>query len=110
MSLKAFGKRIPWTDESKIGLLGRCAALYVRGKNDPAFDQTNIMPTVKHGDVCGCFATSGPGHVAVIVGTMNSAVDQKIVKDNVRQSENRKGADTFSQHWRLKIMTLLFGL
>ncbi len=35
--------------------------------------------------VWGCFAASGPGRLAVINGTMNSAVYQKILKDNVRQ-------------------------
>ncbi len=36
--------------------------------------------------VWGCFAASGPGRFAVINGTMNSAVYQKILKDNVRPS------------------------
>ncbi len=36
--------------------------------------------------VWGCFAASGPGRLAVINGTMNSAVYQKILKDNVRPS------------------------
>ncbi len=33
--------------------------------------------------VGSCFAASGPGRLAVINGTMNSAVYQKILKDNV---------------------------
>ncbi len=45
------------------------------------------MPTVKYGGgsvmVWGCFAASGPGRLAVINGTMDSAVYQKILKDNV---------------------------
>ncbi|KAK3573598.1 hypothetical protein QTP86_030017 [Hemibagrus guttatus] len=36
--------------------------------------------------VKGCFAASGPGRLAVINGTMNSAVYQKILKENVRPS------------------------
>ena len=36
--------------------------------------------------VWGCFAASGPGRLAVINGTMNSAVYQKILKENVRPS------------------------
>ncbi len=36
--------------------------------------------------VGSCFAASGPGRLAVINGTMNSAVCQKILKDNVRPS------------------------
>ncbi|KAK3508653.1 hypothetical protein QTP70_003098 [Hemibagrus guttatus] len=50
----------------------------------------NIIPTVKYGGgsvmVWGCFAASGPGRLAVINGTMNSAVYQKILKENVRPS------------------------
>ncbi len=36
--------------------------------------------------VWGCFAASGPGRLAVINGTMNFAVYQKTLKDNVRPS------------------------
>ncbi|KAK3522610.1 hypothetical protein QTP86_027195 [Hemibagrus guttatus] len=47
-------------------------------------------PGVKYGGgsvmVWGCFAASGPGRLAVINGTMNSAVYQKILKENVRPS------------------------
>ncbi|KAK3561307.1 hypothetical protein QTP86_030603 [Hemibagrus guttatus] len=50
----------------------------------------NIIPTVKYGGgsvmVWGCFAASGPGRLAVINGTMNSAVYKKILKENVRPS------------------------
>ncbi|KAK3521514.1 hypothetical protein QTP70_008596 [Hemibagrus guttatus] len=49
-----------------------------------------ITPTVKYGGgsvmVWGCSAASGPGRLAVINGTMNSAVYQKILKENVRPS------------------------
>ncbi|KAK3528815.1 hypothetical protein QTP70_011602 [Hemibagrus guttatus] len=55
-----------------------------------AFQKKNIVPTVKYGGgsvmVWGCFAASGPGRLAVINGTMNSAVYQKILKENVRPS------------------------
>ncbi|KAK3555983.1 hypothetical protein QTP86_032846 [Hemibagrus guttatus] len=55
-----------------------------------AFQKKNITPTVKYGGgsvmVWGCFAASGPGRLAVINGTMNSAVYQKILKENVRPS------------------------
>ncbi len=36
--------------------------------------------------VWGCFAASGPGRLAIIDGTMNSALYQKILKGNVRPS------------------------
>ncbi len=49
-----------------------------------------IIPTVKHGGgsvmVWGCLAASGPGRLAIIDGTMNSALYQKILKENVRPS------------------------
>ncbi len=34
----------------------------------------------------GCFAASGPGKLAIIDGTKNSAHNQKILKENVRPS------------------------
>ncbi|KAK3567383.1 hypothetical protein QTP86_019883, partial [Hemibagrus guttatus] len=63
---------------------------YVWRKSNTAFQKKNIIPTVKYGGgsvmVWGCFAASGPGRLAVINGTMNSAVYQKILKENVRPS------------------------
>ncbi len=65
-------ENILWTDETK------------------AFHKKNIIPTVKHGGgsvmVWGCFAASGPGRLAIIDGTMNSALYQKILKENVWSS------------------------
>uniref|UniRef100_A0A803JTH1 Uncharacterized protein n=1 Tax=Xenopus tropicalis TaxID=8364 RepID=A0A803JTH1_XENTR len=58
-----------------------------------AHQHQNLIPTVKYvkyggGSVMvwGCFAASGPGRLAVIDGTMNSTVYQKILKENVRPS------------------------
>ncbi|KAK3510736.1 hypothetical protein QTP70_021327 [Hemibagrus guttatus] len=63
---------------------------YVWRKSNPTFQKKNIIPTVKYGGgsvmVWGCFAASGPGRLAVINETMNSAVYQKILKENVRPS------------------------
>ena len=85
-----FWRNVLWTDETKVELFGRCAAHYIWRKNNTAFDKKNIMPTVKHGGgsvmVWFCFAASGPGQLAVIDGTINSAVYQKILKANVRPS------------------------
>uniref|UniRef100_A0A8D3CW52 Uncharacterized protein n=1 Tax=Scophthalmus maximus TaxID=52904 RepID=A0A8D3CW52_SCOMX len=71
-----FWKNTLWSDETKVELFGRC--------------KKNIIPTVKYGGgsvmVWGCFAASGPGRLAVINGTMSSAVYQKILKENVRPS------------------------
>ncbi len=57
--------------------------------------------------VWGCFAASGPGRLSVINGTMNSAVYQKILKDNVGNpvrdsswSELGSAAGQWSKHTR----------
>ncbi|MBN3293236.1 TCB1 transposase, partial [Polypterus senegalus] len=63
---------------------------YIWHKRNTAFQKKNIIPIVKYGAgsvmVWGCFAASGPGRLAVIDGTMNSTVYQKILKENVRPS------------------------
>ncbi|KAK3539696.1 hypothetical protein QTP70_012026 [Hemibagrus guttatus] len=68
----------------------RSVSHYVWRKSNTAFQKKIIIPTVKYGGgsvmVWGCFAASGPGRLAVINGTMNSAVYQKILKENVRPS------------------------
>ncbi len=60
---------------------------YIWRKGNTTFQKKNIILTVKYGGdsvmVWGCFAASGPGRLTVINGTMNSAVYQKILKDNV---------------------------
>ncbi|KAK3510401.1 hypothetical protein QTP70_005894 [Hemibagrus guttatus] len=85
-----FWENTLWTDETKIKLFGRSVSHYVWRKSNTAFQKKNIIPTVKYGGgsvmVWGCFAASGPGRLAVINGTMNSAVYQKILKENVRRS------------------------
>ncbi len=85
-----FWENTLWTDETKVELFGRYVSHYIWRKSNTAFQKKNIIPTVKYGGgsvmVWGCFAASGPGRLAVINGTMNSAVYQKILKDNVRPS------------------------
>ncbi|KAK3515289.1 hypothetical protein QTP70_013482 [Hemibagrus guttatus] len=82
-----FWENTLWTDETKIELFGRSVSHYVWHKSNTTFQKKNIIPTVKYGGgsvmVWGCFAASGPGRLAVINGTMNSAVYQKILKENV---------------------------
>ncbi|KAF7645836.1 hypothetical protein LDENG_00197530 [Lucifuga dentata] len=82
-------ENILWTDETKVELFGRCASRYIWRKTNTAFQKKNIILTVKHGGgsvmVWGCFAASGPGRLAIIDGTMNSALYQKILKENVRK-------------------------
>ncbi|KAK3536316.1 hypothetical protein QTP86_002942 [Hemibagrus guttatus] len=86
---KTFGKILCGL-MTKILLFGRSVSRYVWSKSNTAFQKKNIIPTVKYGGgsvmVWGCFAASGPGRLAVINGTMNSAVYQKILKENVRPS------------------------
>ena len=85
-----FWDNILWTDETKVELFGRCVSKYIWRRRNTAFHKKNIIPTVKYGGgsvmVWGCFAASGPGRLAVIKGTMNSAVYQEILKENVRPS------------------------
>ncbi len=85
-----FWANILWTDETKVELFGRCVSCYIWRKTNTTFNKKNIILTVKHGGgsvmVWGCFAASGPGWLAIIDGTMNSALYQKILKENVRPS------------------------
>ncbi len=85
-----FWENTLWTDETKVELFGRCVSHYIWRKSNTAFQKKNIIPTVKYGGgsvmVWGCFAASGPGRLAVINVTVNSAVYQKILKDNVQPS------------------------
>ncbi len=87
---RIFWANILWTDETKVELFGRCVSRYIWHKTNTGFHKKNIIPTVKHGGgsvkVWGCFAASGPGWPAIIDGTMNSALYQKILKDNVQPS------------------------
>ena len=39
--------------------------------------------------VCGCFAASGPGRLAIIERTINSKVYQDILQENVRADDLR---------------------
>ena len=85
-----FWNNVLWTDESKVELFGRHGPRYVWRKPNTAFHSKNLIPTVKHGGgsvmVWGCFAASGPGRLAIIEGTMNSALYQRILQENVRLS------------------------
>ncbi len=85
-----FWENIMWTDESKVELFGRCVSRYIWCKTNTAFHKKNIIPTFKHGGgtvmVWGCFAASEPGQLAIIDETINSALYQKILKENVRPS------------------------
>ncbi len=86
-----FWANILWTDETKVELFGRC----VCRKTNTAFHKKNIIPTVKHGGgsvmAWGCFAASGPGWLAIIDGTMNSAW----ILHSIRKSWSRMSGHQF---------------
>ena len=85
-----YWNHILWSDETKIELFGRNENRYVWRTEGSAFQEQNIIPTVKHGGgsimVWGCFAASGPGQLANVEGIMNSKKYQEILQDNVRPS------------------------
>ena len=62
---KPFWKSILWTDEFKIELFGHNQNHHVWRIANTAYEQKNLLPTVKHGSgnvrVWGCFSASGPG-------------------------------------------------
>ncbi len=61
---------------------------YVLRKEHTAFQLKNLIPSVKHGGgsimAWACFAASWPGQAAIIDGTINSELYQKILKEYVR--------------------------
>ena len=77
---------------------------YVRCKPGTAFEEKNLIPTVKHGGgsimLWGYFAASGPGKLVVVPGIMNSLVYQYILQENVAESVHQLGLSrgwTFQQ-------------
>ncbi len=74
----------------KLNFLRRWVSRYIWRQTNTAFHKKNIIPTVKHGGgsvmVWGCFAALGPRRLGIIDVTMNSALYQKILKENVRPS------------------------
>ena len=63
---------------------------WVCRKPNIVFHSKNLIPTVKHGGgsvmVWVCFAALVPGRHTLIEGTMNSALYQRILQENVRPS------------------------
>lgn len=79
-----------WTGESKTDLYGPQNRGPVWHKPNTAFQEKNLIPTVKHRGgsvmVWGCFPAAGPGQVTVTESTMNSAVYQRVLEEHVRPS------------------------
>ena len=85
-----YWQNIMWTDETTVELFRWNTQHYVWRKKGTAHQHKNLIPTVKYGGgsimVWGCFATSGPGHLAIIAGKITSQVYQDILQENVRLS------------------------
>jgi hypothetical protein len=66
---------------------GQVSQLYTC-KPNTEFHSKYLIPTVKHGGgsvmVWGCFAESGSGRLGLTEGTMNSALYQRILQENIR--------------------------
>ncbi len=106
-----FWTNIMWTIETKVELFGRCVSRYIWRKTNTAFHKKNIIPTVEHGCgsvmVWGCFASSGPGRLAIIDGTMNSALYQKILKENVRPAQYTVGTESIQTPLNFSLFVIL---
>uniref|UniRef100_A0AAR2KM81 Transposase Tc1-like domain-containing protein n=1 Tax=Pygocentrus nattereri TaxID=42514 RepID=A0AAR2KM81_PYGNA len=101
-----YWQNILWTDETKIELIGRNTQRYVWRKKGTAHQHQNLIPTVKYGGggiiFWGCFASSGPGRIAVIpslsrpfagkLKTVNRTTTQNI---EVNHQQNGCGTETF---------------
>lgn len=90
-----FWANILWTDETKIELYGHMRSRYIWRTPKTAFQEKNLVPTVKHGGgsilLWGCFASSGTGKLFHIEGIMNSQVYQEILEENVGPSVRQLG-------------------
>lgn len=85
-----FWNNVLWTDETKIELFGHMDSRYVWRTPNTAYEEKNLVATVKHGGgsifLWGCFAASGTGRLENIDGIMNSQLYQEILGRNVAPS------------------------
>uniref|UniRef100_A0A8C4TFN6 Transposase Tc1-like domain-containing protein n=1 Tax=Erpetoichthys calabaricus TaxID=27687 RepID=A0A8C4TFN6_ERPCA len=83
-------KKILWSDETKIELLGVNARRHVWRKPGTAHHQANTIPTVKHGGgsimLWGCCSAAGTGRLVRIKGKMTAAMYRDILDENLLQS------------------------
>ena len=91
LSLGRMPYTVPW---KSICLLSDFLYFWRHGSHypwrKPAFHSKSLIPMVNHGGgsvmVWGCFAASRPGRLSLIEGTMNSALYQRILQQNVGPS------------------------
>lgn len=94
-----FWETVLWTDGTKLELFGHMEQRYVWRVKDEAYDQTNTIPTVKHGGgslmMRGCFSAAGTVNLRG-PGIMDSQRYQAILKRNITTS-----VDKFKHRWSL---------
>lgn len=87
---EAFWNNILWTDETKIELFGHNQKRYAWRKKNTAFEEKNLLPTVKFGGgsimLWGCVASTGTGNLVKVEGRMDSVQYQQILEKNVKES------------------------
>uniref|UniRef100_A0A3B3DUX1 Uncharacterized protein n=1 Tax=Oryzias melastigma TaxID=30732 RepID=A0A3B3DUX1_ORYME len=92
---QSFWENVLWTDETKLELFDKAHQLYVHRLKNQAYEEKNIVPTVKHGGgsgmFWGCFATSGTGCLECVQGRMKSEDYQGILERNVLPSVRNLG-------------------
>ena len=88
---KSFWEYILWTDETKVELFGKA----VYRKQNEAFKEKNMVPTVKHGGggpmFWGCFAASGTRCLDCVHGIRKSEDYQIIFCRNAGPSVRKLG-------------------
>ena len=83
-----FWNNVLWTDESKVELFGRQNRGHVRGKRNTAFQEKNLILTVKRagGSVMVMF---GDGQLTITESTVNSSVYLRVLEERVSSSVQR---------------------
>ena len=79
-----FWNNVLWTDESQGEIFGHKNRGHVWCKPNTAFQEKNLIPTVKHGGgsvmVWGCFDAAGPGQLTIIKSTIDSIAYQRVLE------------------------------
>lgn len=71
-----FWETVLWTDETKLEVFGHVEQRYVWRAKGQVYDQTNTIPTVKHGGgslmMWGCSSAAGTGNLDCVPDIMDS--------------------------------------